>query len=375
MGNDKPGRRITIDQVLEAMRSVAPELARRDPAAFAAARREGGTLALLERHPDLRDEYHRRLNASSQRAASLKVKKGDWVTINGWRLRIAGINSLNGSVNTERVRIDGMVVSSCWSDGALLLPDAAPPRPDELETMEPMSARERLNRHAAHLVPTPKREPGGAAPLVRLGAEEVVESAWTNQLPERGLSPALLRRYWAWALETRATRQQTLEDSYKKYAGDDSESLATWRQERVIQVHMLEAVLALLHRIIAPAAAYLCDAECQHLSAGVTAEQLKRFVGSLEAYKACTEYESEENYTAEYSAAEMRNLMVGERTLSRLELGGLVFTIAHLTPGDAAVDSFEVRVCRGDQRVESHHFKEEQAARALFLARTAPAGA
>lgn len=66
MGNDKSERRLTIDQLVETMRAVEPELARREPAAFAAARREGGTLALLVRHPDLRDEYHRRLNAPSE---------------------------------------------------------------------------------------------------------------------------------------------------------------------------------------------------------------------------------------------------------------------------------------------------------------------
>lgn len=91
---------------------------------------------------------------------------------------------------------------------------------------------------------------------------------WTNALPARGLSGVLLWRYWAWVLKTRADRKKS-QDSYTSKHQPTS-GMHRWRRERVTQMHMFEAVLALLHSIVAPGAAYLCGAKCTHLAEGAT---------------------------------------------------------------------------------------------------------
>lgn len=83
MGNETMPVAVTFNQLMTAMDAVEPELARRDPAAFANARSNGGTMALLSKHPDLQQEFQQRLSEAN-RPKPLKVKVGDWVTINGW---------------------------------------------------------------------------------------------------------------------------------------------------------------------------------------------------------------------------------------------------------------------------------------------------
>jgi hypothetical protein len=50
-----------------------------------------------------------------------------------------------------------------------------------------------------------------------------------------------------------------------------------------IEIKTAESVVALLHEIVAPAATFVCDESCRHLSLGATAEQAKRYVDSLQA--------------------------------------------------------------------------------------------
>jgi hypothetical protein len=147
------------------------------------------------------------------------------------------------------------------------------------------------------------------APLQREGSERIIEATRNkNPLPERGLTADELSRYWAWALKRRAARQAQLEQP-----GDfSSPGYSTWRKERRIQIAMIEGVLELLHRIVAKDARYLCGADCNHLGQGLDPVQLKRFTDSLDVYRACTDYESEENYTAQYCHDAIEDLLAGK---------------------------------------------------------------
>lgn len=126
------------------------------------------------------------------------------------------------------------------------------------------------------------------------------ELPWKNPLPERGLSGAELSDFWAWADSVRMQRKRQLQASRH----DRSESYRRWCRERWTQIGMLEAILDLLHRILAPGTAF-CGQDCSHLQAGLSPAQAKRFLDALDAFRAITDYESEENYTAEYVRAEM----------------------------------------------------------------------
>lgn len=135
----------------------------------------------------------------------------------------------------------------------------------------------------------------------RRSEHHMQELPWKNPLPARGLSGAALAGYWSWAYEVRAKRKAQLETK----RDDWSESYRRWRKERWTQIGMLEGILDLLHRVLAPDAPF-CGQGCTHLEDGLGPEQAKRFIDSLDAFRAITEYESEENYTAEYACSEMK---------------------------------------------------------------------
>lgn len=158
--------------------------------------------------------------------------------------------------------------------------------------------------------PPPMRAPGDPKPLERHGEMALEEMPWKNPLPERGLSGGELAGYWDWALDTRAARLAQAKDLPRE---EQTEGHLRWLKERWTQVRMLEAILALLHRIVAPHAAYLCGAACMHLEAGMSPEQAKRFLDTLDAFRAITDYESEENYTAEYARGEFFRRLTGAR--------------------------------------------------------------
>lgn len=148
----------------------------------------------------------------------------------------------------------------------------------------------------------PAQGPDDPPPMERHRTISLQELPWNNPPPQKGLSGPQLRDYWMWALSVRAARLKQLEDPVED---PNSSSYGKWRRERWTQIRMLEAILDLLHGIVAPDAPYLCGEGCNHLGVGLDPEGAKRFLDSLDAFRATTDYESEENYTAEYSRNEM----------------------------------------------------------------------
>jgi hypothetical protein len=134
----------------------------------------------------------------------------------------------------------------------------------------------------------PGRAP--AQPLPRLGSYSVEERQWSNALPTAGVSPADLAEYWTKivtaAVGERARRRVAAKEVDEARARGDAPlagAVVSSRYTSKIEIKTTEAVLALLHEVIALEAEYLCDDCCAHVHAGATPEQAKRFLDSLDA--------------------------------------------------------------------------------------------
>lgn len=273
--------RMTIEQFVAVVAEFDEELQSRDPSAFKAAQREGGTLALLNKHPDLSARLSARLAA--WRPPEVKVKPGDWVTISGTRFRIGSVDATTGTVSIERLRADGMRVSMETGVSAEdLVADATNPREDELESMTPASARQRLTAQA-----------------VRVAMHEATRAA---KAPDgvTSLSGTQLRHFWTFLHTTCAQRRAQLTQPMQS---SDRSGYARWLGERHRQIAVLEALIERVHRLATASPASACDVSCVHLACGLTREQHHEVRASLQAIRDSTSYESEENYTAEYCSS------------------------------------------------------------------------
>jgi len=133
-------------------------------------------------------------------------------------------------------------------------------------------------------------EPCTAQPLRRMGVYVVDELPWTNPLPERGVAPEGLSAHWlelVGAVVGKVQRRQAVTEAMDAASarGDVAAAMGAnaWRYSAKIEIKTAESVLALLHRILAPGASFLCDAQCPHVTLGATPEQAKRFLDSLDA--------------------------------------------------------------------------------------------
>lgn len=120
------------DRLTEALREVEQQLAEREGRG---PKRDGLLLIDTRAHPDLTAAKERAFDEAVERyrsRAPLQVKTGDWVRIGGYRFRIGRVNEKSGLVETERVGLDGKVVSSVPADGAGLAPDTSTePEPED----------------------------------------------------------------------------------------------------------------------------------------------------------------------------------------------------------------------------------------------------
>jgi hypothetical protein len=100
-----------------------------------------------------------------------------------------------------------------------------------------------------------------AEPLARLGSLRIKEKAGSNIAGPVATSAALIA-FW---------------DELIAYCT----ATPGWGLRR-IEVKSAEAVAALLHEIVAPGAGFLCGRGCPHVLCGADADQVKRFLDSLD---------------------------------------------------------------------------------------------
>ncbi len=126
--------------------------------------------------------------------------------------------------------------------------------------------------------------------LDRLGSYTLAERPWTNPLPPTGASPGALSRFWRERVsacialrERRDAMAKLLDNPGAAPDARPTREVILWRYSAKIRVKTAESVFERLHEIIAPDAQSLCDAECPHVEAGATPEQLKRWFDALDA--------------------------------------------------------------------------------------------
>jgi hypothetical protein len=118
----------------------------------------------------------------------------------------------------------------------------------------------------------------------------IEESHYAGTSLRRGLSAVELAEFWASIVSShidnwKDRRQHQAEEAAAKAAGDFAlarEFHSAW-YDATIGLAMTEALIGLLHRILAPSADCLCGIECEHVAAGATRQQCERFLASVEA--------------------------------------------------------------------------------------------
>ena len=128
-----------------------------------------------------------------------------------------------------------------------------------------------------------------AEPLPRLGCYRVEEKPGTNPAGPV-VSGAALAAYWCELVEYCVGKRErraaaAIAIDAARASGDAAEtaSIMRWRYGQKIEIKSAEAVAELLHGIIAPGAPFLCDERCPHVARDASADQVKRFLDSLDA--------------------------------------------------------------------------------------------
>lgn len=130
---------------------------------------------------------------------------------------------------------------------------------------------------------------GPAEPLKLWTAYKLAEAAGENPA-DLATDGAALARYWrdlveycAGKMERRSAAAREIGEAHARGEGGREVEIHRWSYGQKIEIKTAEQVLELLHRILAPAAPFVCDERCAHVRAGATAGQVKRFLDSIDA--------------------------------------------------------------------------------------------
>lgn len=146
-----------------------------------------------------------------------------------------------------------------------------------------------------------------ARPYPRLSSFAIPEKAGENPLPERGVDAQHLAVFWVelvGAVVGRYRRTDGRDDLVEYELEDGTAVLAAPGKDGAdaltsalpcvsaagapvptkAEIRTGEGVAQLLHEILAPGASVVCDGECVHVAAGMTAQQAKRLLDSLDAH-------------------------------------------------------------------------------------------
>ena len=130
---------------------------------------------------------------------------------------------------------------------------------------------------------------GPAEPLELCVAYKLSEVAGENPA-DLAIAGAALARYWrdiveyrVGKVERRHAAARAIDEAEARGEGGRAVEVRRWSYGQKIEMKAVEQVLELLHRILAPAAPFLCDERCAHVRAGATAGQVKRFLDAIDA--------------------------------------------------------------------------------------------
>ena len=107
----------------------------------------------------------------------------------------------------------------------------------------------------------------------------IQEKPGTNPVPPRSISGEALTAYWLGLVrhveEKRVARERP---------GEPGPSRTAYRYSCKIEIGVYETLLAFLHHFIAPDEPATCERACGHMEVGMTPEQVKRYLDTLDAY-------------------------------------------------------------------------------------------
>lgn len=166
--------------------------------------------------------------------------------------------------------------------------------------------------------------------LERRGYYEIPEAAGNNPLPDRDLTPNELTQLWDDLIACWESKKTARSNAI-------ADGALEWGYHAKIEIKTQEAVIALLHGVIAPDAEFLCARGCPHLERGMTADQVKRVLDALDAYRRTKDYESDENYIAERGRNALFDFFVPEKIHYRNEQKNGVLEVVRLRPAPERV--------------------------------------
>jgi hypothetical protein len=189
--------------------------------------------------------------------------------------------------------------------------------------------------------------------LERTGYYVIPQAAGNNPLPAHGLPPAQLERFWERLLADLEKRKGMRQGAIR----DGSTGALEFAYHGKMEVKTVEAALALVHSVARPDVKETCGRGCPHLSEGLSPEAVKCLLDSLDAYRARTDYESDENYIAERVRAELVDCLTFEKTLFRRETDAGVYEVIRTRPS-ATEERFLARWPDGAGGVKEAQFTD-----------------
>lgn len=118
----------------------------------------------------------------------------------------------------------------------------------------------------------------------RMGGYFIPEREGGNELPEAALDRRRVARYWRLMHLELACRTKRRKKAYPAQTapGHVHDSAQRWRYGQKIEVKVLESVMDLFHRLLAPGEK-VCAIPCSHAKRGIAPEVVKRYLDSLDA--------------------------------------------------------------------------------------------
>lgn len=118
----------------------------------------------------------------------------------------------------------------------------------------------------------------------RMGFYFLPEAEGENEVPERPLDGRKVAKYWREMHEERGSRKKRRQAAFPgpEAPAHRHASAHKWRYMQKIEVKVLESIMDLFHRLLAPGEK-VCAADCAHAKQGMPPEVLKRYLDSLDA--------------------------------------------------------------------------------------------
>lgn len=118
----------------------------------------------------------------------------------------------------------------------------------------------------------------------RMGFYFLPEAEGENEVPERPLDGRKVAKYWREMHEERGARKKRRQAAFPgpEAPAHRHASAQEWRYMQKIEVKVLESIMDLFHRLLAPGEK-VCAADCAHAEQSMPPEVLKRYLDSLDA--------------------------------------------------------------------------------------------